>query len=57
MILEHLSRIEHVPSTQFHDRPSDPEAPEEVSLMTFSLPHFDLIPFFFHVCPLGNFDL
>jgi hypothetical protein len=57
MILEHLSRIEHVPSTQFHDRPSDPEAPEEVSLMTFSLPHFDLIPFFFHVCPLGNFDM
>jgi len=29
MILENLSRIEHVPSTQFHDRPSDPEAPEE----------------------------
>ncbi|GJN16492.1 hypothetical protein PR202_gb03490 [Eleusine coracana subsp. coracana] len=29
MILEHLSRIEHVPSVQFHDRPSDPEAPEE----------------------------
>uniref|UniRef100_A0A0D9X6Y5 Histone deacetylase n=1 Tax=Leersia perrieri TaxID=77586 RepID=A0A0D9X6Y5_9ORYZ len=29
MILEHLSEIEHVPSTQFHDRPSDPEAPEE----------------------------
>uniref|UniRef100_A0A0E0EKL0 Histone deacetylase n=1 Tax=Oryza meridionalis TaxID=40149 RepID=A0A0E0EKL0_9ORYZ len=29
MILDHLSKIEHVPSTQFHDRPSDPEAPEQ----------------------------
>jgi histone deacetylase 1/2 len=41
MILENLSRIEHVPSTQFHDRPPDPEAPEEVSLIPLSIPCFN----------------
>jgi len=29
MILDHLSTLEHVPNAQFHDRPSDPEGPEE----------------------------
>ena len=47
MILENLSRIEHVPSTQFHDRPSDPEAPEEVSLIPLSIPCFNLRSLFF----------
>jgi hypothetical protein len=42
MILENLSKIEHVPSTQFHDRPSDPEAPEEVSIVPLSIPMLSL---------------
>uniref|UniRef100_M8BRY6 Histone deacetylase n=1 Tax=Aegilops tauschii TaxID=37682 RepID=M8BRY6_AEGTA len=29
MILDHLSKLEHVPNAQFHERPSDPEGPEE----------------------------
>jgi histone deacetylase 1/2 len=46
MILEHLSKLEHVPSVQFHDRPSDPEGPEEVLLFPLLLPAFDSLSCF-----------
>jgi hypothetical protein len=55
MILEHLSTLEHVPNAQFHDRPSDPEGPEEVPLFPLLMPLFDSLLCFSMLVYFDNF--